>query len=53
MCALDGSGELESGEDKHLISSSCEGIVIVKVGVNLFEDKSVSLSSILFMECIV
>jgi len=39
-CALDGRGDIDSGEDKLLISSSFDGIVIVRVGVGLFNDTS-------------
>jgi len=39
-CALDGRGDIDSGEDKLLISSSFDGIVIVRVGVGLFGDIS-------------
>lgn len=39
-CALDGRGDIDSGEDRLLISSSFDGIVIVKVGIGLFGDTS-------------
>lgn len=42
-CALDGRGDIDSGEDKLLISSSFDGIVIVRVGVGLFGNTSGSL----------
>lgn len=52
MFALKKSGEFDSGEDMYLLSSSCGGIVIVKVGVDLFDVDSVSFSSILFDDSI-
>ncbi|KMQ99391.1 hypothetical protein RF55_1091 [Lasius niger] len=42
-CVLEGRGDIDSGEDKLLISSSFDGIVIVRVGVGLFGDTSGSL----------
>jgi len=38
--ALERRGDAESGEDRLLISSSFDGIVIVNVGVGLFGDNS-------------
>lgn len=39
-CALERRGDMDSGEDKFLISSSFDGIVIVRVGVDFFDDAS-------------
>lgn len=49
-CVLEGRGDIDSGEDKLLISSSFDGIVIVRVGVGFFDDTS---GSLLFTACIV
>ena len=48
LIVLKNNGEFDSGEDVYLMSSSCDGIVIVKVGVDLFDVGSVPFSSILF-----
>lgn len=52
VCALEGSGELDSGEDMHLISSSCEGIVTVRDRVGFFLISPVYLLPISFAKCI-